>query len=180
MNKPSLSPLGQTSMASLKETWQADLKSGFLVFLIALPLSLGGAIASGFPPSAGIISAIVGGLLVSRLNGSNLTINGPAAGLIVVILAAVQALGEGDALAGYRYTLAAIVVSGALQIIMGKFKAVQLSVFFPASVAHGMLAAIGLIIIATQSHVMLGVTPDSGSLFSTIVQIPHSVLNMKP
>ena len=63
---------------------------------------------------------------------------------------------------------------------MGKFKLGQLSSFFPASVVHGMLAAIGLIIIATQSHVMLGVTPESGSLFSTILQIPHSVLNMKP
>ncbi|MFA5983672.1 MAG: SulP family inorganic anion transporter [Methylococcaceae bacterium] len=180
MNKSALPTLEQTGLASLKENWKADLRSGFLVFLIALPLSLGVAIAAGFPPSAGLISAIVGGLLVSRISGSHLTINGPAAGLIVVILAAVQALGEGDALAGYGYTLAAIVVSGALQIVMGKFKAGQLSAFFPASVVHGMLAAIGLIIIATQSHVMLGVTPDSSSLFSTILQIPHSVLNIEP
>jgi MFS superfamily sulfate permease-like transporter len=180
MNKPSLSTLKQTGIASLKENWQADLRSGFLVFLIALPLSLGVAIASGFPPSAGIISAIIGGLLVSRISGSYLTINGPAAGLIVVILAAVQTLGEGDAMAGYRYTLAAIVVAGIIQVSMGKFKLGQLSAFFPASVVHGMLAAIGLIILATQSHVMLGVTPEPGSLFSTIVQIPHSVLNMKP
>lgn len=180
MNKQSLSTLEQTGMVSLKENWQADLRSGFLVFLIALPLCLGVSIASGFPPSAGIISAIVGGLLVSRISGSYLTINGPAAGLIVVILAAVQALGEGDAMAGYRYTLAAIVVSGVLQVLMGKFKLGQLSAFFPASVVHGMLAAIGLIIIATQSHVLLGVTPESGSLLSTIVQIPHSLLNMKP
>jgi MFS superfamily sulfate permease-like transporter len=180
MNKQSLSTLEQTGMVSLKENWQVDLRSGFLVFLIALPLSLGVAIASGFPPSAGIISAIVGGLLVSRISGSYLTINGPAAGLIVVILAAVQALGEGDAMAGYRYTLAAIVVAGIIQVSMGKFKLGQLSAFFPASVVHGMLAAIGLIIIATQSHVMLGVTPEPGSLFSTIVQIPHSLLSMKP
>ncbi|ESS65865.1 sulfate transporter [Methyloglobulus morosus KoM1] len=172
--------LEKTGITSLKETWQVDLRSGFLVFLIALPLSLGVAIASGFPPSAGIISAIVGGLLVSRISGSYLTINGPAAGLIVVILAAVQALGAGDAMAGYRYTLAAIVVSGALQILMGRFKAGQLSAFFPASVMHGMLAAIGLIIIVTQSHVLLGVTPMPGSLFSTILQIPHSLFNLKP
>jgi len=119
---------GQNSTASLKENWRVDLRSGFLVFLIALPLSLGVAIASGFPPSAGVISAIVGGLVVSRISGSYLTINGPAAGLIVVILAAVQALGEGDAMAGYRYTLAAIMVSGALQIVLGKAKAGQLTV----------------------------------------------------
>jgi MFS superfamily sulfate permease-like transporter len=98
--------------------------------------------------------------------------------LIVVVLAAVQALGEGDALAGYRYTLAAIAVASVFQVLMGIFKMGQLSSFFPTSVVHGMLAAIGLIIIATQTHVMLGVTPDPGSLFSTISQIPHSVLNM--
>jgi len=180
MNKLSLSTVPKTGLAGLKENWRSDLQSGFLVFLIALPLCLGVSIASGFPPSAGIISAIVGGLLVSRISGSYLTINGPAAGLIVVILAAVQALGEGDVMAGYRYTLAAIVVSGSLQMLMGRFRIGQLSSFFPASVVHGMLAAIGLIIIATQSHVMLGVTPDPGSLFSTILQIPHSLFHLKP
>ncbi len=178
MNKPSLSGRPKTGLAGLKENWRSDLQAGFLVFLIALPLCLGISVASGFPPSAGIITAIIGGVLVSRINGSYLTINGPAAGLIVVVLAAVQALGEGDALAGYRYTLAAIVVASVLQILMGVFKMGQLSSFFPTSVVHGMLAAIGLIIIASQSHVMLGVTPVPGSLFSTIAQIPHSLLNM--
>jgi MFS superfamily sulfate permease-like transporter len=180
MKKLSLSAMPQTGLAGLKENWRTDLQSGFLVFLIALPLCLGVSIASGFPPSAGIISAIIGGLLVSRISGSYLTINGPAAGLIVVVLAAVQALGEGDALAGYRYTLAAIVVASVFQVFLGIFKMGQLSSFFPASVVHGMLAAIGLIIIATQTHVMLGVTPEPGSLFSIIAQIPQSLLNMKP
>ncbi len=180
MNKSSLSTIPQTGLAGLKENWRSDLQSGFLVFLIALPLCLGVSIASGFPPSAGIITAIIGGVLVSRISGSYLTINGPAAGLIVVVLASVQALGEGDALAGYRYTLAAIVVASALQVLMGRLKMGQLSSFFPNSVVHGMLAAIGLIIIATQTHVMLGVTPESGSLFSIIAQIPHSLFNLKP
>lgn len=178
MNKPSLSTLPKTGMAGLAEHWRSDLLSGFLVFLIALPLCLGISVASGFPPSAGIITAIIGGILVSRINGSFLTINGPAAGLIVVVLASVQSLGEGDAMAGYRYTLAAIVVASVLQVLMGVFKTGQLSAFFPTSVVHGMMAAIGLIIIATQFHVMLGVTPEPGNLFSTIAQIPHSLLNM--
>ena len=180
MSDPSLTGLPKTGLAGLTENWRSDLLSGFLVFLIALPLCLGIAMASGFPPSAGIITAIVGGLLVSRLSGSYLTINGPAAGLIVVVLSAVQTLGEGDAMAGYRYTLAAIVMASVVQILLGVFKAGRLSSFFPASVVHGMLAAIGLIIIATQSHVMLGVTPQAGSLFSVIAQIPHSLLNMNP
>jgi MFS superfamily sulfate permease-like transporter len=179
MRDPSLPAMPQTGLAGLKENWRSDVKSGFLVFLIALPLCLGVSMASGFPPSAGIITAIIGGILVSRISGSYLTINGPAAGLIVVVLAAVQGLGEGDALAGYRYTLAAIVVASVLQILMGVFKMGQMSSFFPNSVVHGMLAAIGIIIVATQTHVMLGVTPESGKLFSIIAQIPHSLFNMK-
>lgn len=178
MNKPTLATIPQTGWSGLKDHWRSDLQSGLLVFLIALPLCLGISVASGFPPSAGIITAIIGGVLVSRISGSYLTINGPAAGLIVVILAAVQGLGAGDALAGYRYTLAAIVVAGGLQILLGIFRMGQLSSFFPTSVVHGMMAAIGIIIIATQSHVMLGVTPEPGSLFSIIAQIPHSLLSM--
>jgi MFS superfamily sulfate permease-like transporter len=178
MSETSLAVVPKSGIAGLKESWRSDLLSGFLVFLIALPLCLGISMASGFPPSAGIITAIIGGVLVSRINGSFITINGPAAGLIVVVLSAVQELGEGDAMAGYRFALAAIVVASVIQVLMGVFKAGRLSSFFPASVIHGMLAAIGIIIMAKQIHVMLGATPEKGSsLFSTIAQIPHSVLN---
>ncbi len=178
MTQASVSTLPKTGLAGLKENWRYDLQSGFLVFLIALPLCLGISVASGFPPSAGIITAIIGGLVVSHLNGSYLTINGPAAGLIVVVLTAVHSLGAGDANAGYRYTLAAIVVASLLQVLMGFFKLGQLSSFFPSSVVHGMLTAIGIIIIATQSHVMLGSTPEAGNIFSIITQIPHSLTTM--
>ena len=178
MNKqPNLVQLPKTGIAGLKQNWRADLQAGFMVFLIAVPLCLGIAIGSGFPPSAGIITAIVGGLLISRLNGSHIVINGPAAGLIVVMLSAVQSLGEGDLMAGYRYTLAAIMVAGMFQVFMGVYKAGELSSFFPASVVQGMLTAMGFVIIAKQSHVMLGTSPEPGSLFSTIAQMPHSFLN---
>jgi MFS superfamily sulfate permease-like transporter len=179
MSVTNLSALPKTGLAGLKENWRSDLLSGFLVFLIAMPLCLGISMASGFPPSAGVITAIIGGVLVSRISGSYVTINGPAAGLIVVVLGAVQSLGEGDAMAGYRYTLAAIVVASAFQILLGFFKAGRLSSFFPASVVHGMLAAIGIIIMAKQIHVVLGNAPEKGSsLISTIMQIPNSVMNM--
>ena len=178
MNDATTASLPVTGFAGLKAHWRGDLLSGFLVFLIALPLCLGISMASGFSPSAGIITAIIGGMVVSRVNGSFITINGPAAGLIVVVYDAVQSLGEGDAMAGYRYALAAIVVASVIQIFMGVFKAGRLSSFFPASVVHGMLAAIGIIIMAKQIHVMLGVTPEKGSLISTIAQIPESFANL--
>ncbi|OAI16028.1 sulfate transporter [Methylomonas koyamae] len=180
MSQVSQLVLPKTGIPGLIENWRSDLLSGFLVFLIALPLCLGIAMASGFPPMSGIISAIVGGVVVSRISGSYVTINGPAAGLIVVIVDAVQSLGHGDAMAGYRYTLAAIVVASVLQILLGVFKAGKLSAFFPSSVVHGMLAAIGIIIMAKQVHTLLGVKPEAKTLLGTIAEIPHSIIEMNP
>jgi MFS superfamily sulfate permease-like transporter len=117
---------------------------------------------------------------VSRINGSFVTITGPAAGLIVVILDSVQALGDGDAKAGYHYTLAAIVCASVIQMLMGVMKAGKMSAFFPSSAVHGMLAAIGIIIMAKQIHVMLGVKPDAQTLFETIGAIPASLRDMNP
>jgi len=178
MNKHTKLP--KEGIDGLKENWRSDLQAGFFVFLIALPLSLGIAIGSGFPPSAGIITAVVGGLLVSRINGSYIVINGPAGGLIVVMLAAVESLSDGDMMSGYRYTLAAVMLAGLFQIIMGRYKLGSLSAFFPAPVIHGMLAAMGISIIARQTHVMLGASFESDSLFASLAQIPNSLLNATP
>ena len=179
MSQPPLTP-PLSGLKGLAENWQADLIAGFLVFLIALPLSLGIAMASGFPPMSGIIAAVIGGVVVSRISGSSVTINGPAAGLIVVILSAVQSLGPDDAMAGFRYTLAAIFVAGILQIFMGLMKAGKLNAYFPASVVHGMLAAIGIIIMAKQIHTLLGVKPESKEIIDTILEIPHSISELNP
>lgn len=173
--------LPATGLAGLKENWRSDIIAGFLVFLIALPLCLGISMASGFPPLAGIISAVIGGVVVSRISGSFVTINGPAAGLIVVILSAVQALSEpGDPTSGYRYTLAAIFVASIFQILMGFFKAGKLNAYVPSSVVHGMLAAIGIIIMAKQIHVLLGVKPAAKEILETIAEIPHSIYEFNP
>jgi hypothetical protein len=117
----------------LLQNWKADAIAGFIVFLIALPLSLGIALASGAPPMAGILSAIIGGVLVTFLSGSYITINGPAAGLIVITLGAVTELGGGDPAAGFRCALAVGVAFGAIQVVMGLLKAGRLTDFFPLS-----------------------------------------------
>jgi MFS superfamily sulfate permease-like transporter len=167
-------------IAGLAQNWKNDMLSGFFVFLVALPLCLGISIASGAPPMSGIFAAIVGGMVVSLLGGSYVTINGPAAGLIVVILNIVFSLGQGDMVAGYRYMTAAVVVSGFFLIIAGFFKAGKLGDFFPTAAVHGMLSAIGIIIISKQIHNMLGVKVKGGSTFSLLAEIPNSLLNINP
>lgn len=165
-------------LAGLKENWKTDILSGFVVFLIALPLCLGIAIASGVPPLSGIIAAAVGGIVVGLTSGSFVTINGPAAGLIVVILGAVETLGAGNLEAGYRPMLAAVVIGGVLLTVLGLLRAGRFSVFFPLSAVHGLLASIGLIIISKQIHVLLGVKPAAKEPLLLYAEIPHSLMNL--
>jgi len=167
-------------IASFAENWHRDAVTGFLVFLFALPLCLGIAMASGFPPMAGMFGAIIGGLVVSRINGSQLTITGPAAGLATVLFSAVGTLGQGDTRAGYRYTLAAIVLAGSLQILLGLFQAGRIALFFPAAIAHGLLASIGVILIMSQAHVLLGAQPVFVTPWRSLLHLPDSVLHFNP
>jgi len=167
-------------IAGFQQNWQNDIVAGLLVSLIALPLCLAIAMASGFPPFGGVITAIVGGMIVGPLCGSQLTIKGPAAGLIAIAIAAVEALGQGDFSAGYRYTLAVIFVASVIQIVFALLKFGRFADFFPASVVHGMLAAIGVIIISKQIHPLLGVKPIAKQPISLLLEIPHSLVVMNP
>lgn len=160
----------------LKENLSSDALSGFLVFLLALPLSLGIAKASDFPPLYGLLTAMIGGIIVSFFAGSPLTIKGPAAGLIVIVASSVAEFGGGEQ--GWHLTLGAIVVAGLLQIIFGFLKFGKLSDFFPLSAVHGMLAAVGIIIMSKQIHILLGVNPVDAN-GKAIVE-PLELLEMIP
>jgi MFS superfamily sulfate permease-like transporter len=173
-------PVIALTAEKLKKNWRDDLLSGLLIFLIALPLSLGIAIGSSFPPMAGIIAAVVGGLVVSIFAGSHLIIAGPAAGLIVVIVHGVDSLGGGDLTLGYTATLAAIAIAGLITMTFGLLKSGKLSTFFPGAVVHGMMAAIGIIIIAKQIHTLFGVKPAAKDIVGIIAEIPHTIMNLNP
>lgn len=121
-----------------------DVGAGIVVFLVALPLCLGIALASGAPLFSGLIAGMVGGLFVSFFSGSQLSVSGPAAGLTVIVFNAIENLGS------FQGFLVAVVLAGCLQIIFGFLRGGLIGAFFPASVIKGMLAAIGLILIIKQ------------------------------
>lgn len=127
-----------------------DLPAGLSVFLIALPLCLGIALASGAPLNAGILSGIIGGLVVALISGSQLAVSGPAAGLTTLVATSIISLGD------YKIFLLAVIVAGLFQLILGLLKLGAIANYFPSSVIKGMLAAIGIILISKQIPLALG------------------------
>ena len=175
------SNIPQDGFLGLRQNLSADLSAGFVAFLLALPLSLGIAKASGFPASMGLVTAIIGGLVATFFAGSRLTIKGPAAGLIVIIAGCVAAFGGGEM--GWRMTLGVLVVAGLLQIGFGLLKWGRMINFFPLATIHGMLAAIGLIIIAKQLPVLLNVPPEvyaGKSPIALLVSLPEYLTTLDP
>ncbi|MBK7348171.1 MAG: SulP family inorganic anion transporter [Chitinophagaceae bacterium] len=127
-----------------------DLPAGLSVFFVALPLCLGIALASGAPLYAGILTGIIGGLMVSLISGSQLAVSGPAAGLTTLVAASIISLGD------YKIFLLTVVIAGLFQLILGLLKMGVIANYFPSSVIKGMLAAIGIILITKQIPIALG------------------------
>ncbi|MCB9738672.1 MAG: SulP family inorganic anion transporter [Deltaproteobacteria bacterium] len=167
-------------MATPDSGWARNAASGFVVFLIALPLCLGIAMASGFPPVAGVLTAVVGGILGLPLGSARLTIKGPAAGLIVIAIGAVTELGGGDMLLGYRRALAVGAVAAVIQIGLALGKTGKFATVMPPAVVHGMLAAIGVIIVAKQAPVLLGAPTHGGGPLAMLADVPYEIGHANP
>jgi len=163
MNKDSLS----NPFAHLK----SDLPAGIVVFLVAVPLCLGIALASGAPLFSGIIAGIIGGIVVGAISGSSLGVSGPAAGLAVIVLTAISDLG------GYQVFLLAVMIAGIIQIIMGLAKAGIIGYYFPSSVIKGMLSGIGILIILKQIPHAFGYDSDPEGDFKFVQQDGHNTFS---
>ena len=161
--------------------WKTDIPSGLIVFLVAIPLCLGIALASGAPALSGIIAGIVGGLVVTLFSNSSLGVSGPAAGLVAIVLPAIQYL-------GFQNFLLAVVLSGVIQFLLGCFKAGTIGYYFPTAVIKGMLVAIGLIIILKQIPHAFGYDDDyEGDLafmqsdgYNTFSELFHAIQASTP
>lgn len=152
-----------------------DLTAGLVVFLVALPLCLGVALASQAPLASGLLAGIIGGLVVGALSGSSSSVSGPAAGLTAVVAAEIAALGS------FEKFLTALAIAGVMQLLIGLFRLGSIAAFFPSSVIKGLLAAIGLILILKQVPHLIGhdkdpegemsfIQPDHENTFSELVK----------
>ena len=134
--------LHQENLKSL--LFKQNFASGLVVFLVALPLCLGIALASGAPPLSGIISGIIGGMIIGWLSTSHISVAGPAAGLVAIVLDAITQLGS------FELFLCAGIIAGVIQLILGIIRAGSITNYIPVAVIEGMLAGIGILIIVKQ------------------------------
>jgi MFS superfamily sulfate permease-like transporter len=151
---PATLPPSPARGAGLFAHWRADVPASLVVFLVALPLCLGIALASGAPLLSGVVAGVVGGIVVGALSGSHLMVSGPAAGLTAIVLAGIAQAGS------FARFLPAVVLGGALQVVLGAARAGIIGYYFPSSVIRGMLAAIGLTLVLKQIPHAVGYDAD--------------------
>ncbi|GLE52643.1 SulP family inorganic anion transporter [Mycobacterium montefiorense] len=153
----------------LRPVLRHDLSASLVVFLVALPLSLGIAIASDAPVLAGLIAAIVGGIVGGAIGGSPLQVSGPAAGLTVVVA---DLIGQ----FGWKITCFITVCAGIMQVLLGFSRVARAALAIAPVVVHAMLAGIGITIARQQVHVLLGGESKS-SAWSNVIELPHQIIN---
>ncbi|MCU1683774.1 MAG: cynT [Amycolatopsis sp.] len=156
----------------LSTTLRHDIPASLVVFLVAVPLSLGIALASGAPIVAGLIAAIVGGVVAGALGGSVMQVSGPAAGLTVVLAETITTF-------GWAVTCAITVVAGALQVVLGLSRVARLALAISPAIVHGMLAGIGITIVLGQLHVVLGGSAQSSAV-NNLLALPGQVIGHHP
>lgn len=172
-------PVG--NIQGFKRYFANDIVSGLIVFLIALPLCLAIASGAGFPPVAGVLTAIVGAVVAPWISNSELTIKGPAAGLLMIMAGAYTNMEEIYGAEGaYSAALAIGLAAGIIQIFFGLFKSGFISEFFPTAIVHGMLAAIGVIIISKQFPKMLGAETSAHEPLALLLEIPNELAHINP
>ena len=139
-----------SSLSKMASSLRSDVFAGIVVFLVALPLCLGISSASGVDPLAGLLAGVIGGTVVALLSGSRLSVSGPAAGLVVIVVEATELPG------GFASFMTAVMIAGGLQMLFGLLRIGRLAAYVPSAVVNGMLAAIGLLLIIQQVPVALG------------------------
>ncbi|MET8991050.1 SulP family inorganic anion transporter [Nonomuraea wenchangensis] len=154
----------------LLNTLRHDVPASLVVSLVAVPLSLGIALASGAPLASGLIAAVVGGVVAGALGGSSMQVSGPAAGLSLVVVDLVQTY-------GWRATCMITLLAGAVQLVLGVLKAARAALAVSPAVIHGMLAAVGVIIALSQLHVVLGGSPQQSAV-ANLIQLPGQLADV--
>ncbi|WP_018341758.1 SulP family inorganic anion transporter [Cytophaga aurantiaca] len=167
-----LNPAADSS--AFKKYLQKDLLAAFVVSLIALPLCMGIALASGFPAVSGIYTALVGGLIITFISGTHVDIKGPASGLCVIILAAVHSFGENP----FPYVLACLFVAGIVQMFFAVLRFGALGDSFPASAVLGMMASFGIMIAIKQFPVLIGAHVHGKTPIDLLMEIPECVAHL--
>ncbi|OZM76307.1 carbonic anhydrase [Pseudonocardia sp. MH-G8] len=162
----------QHSPPHRRDTLRADVLASLVVFLVAVPLSLGIALASGAPLMAGLIAAVVGGIVAGVLGGTPLQVSGPAAGLTVVVAELVARF-------GWQATCLITAGAGLLQLLFGLARVARFSQAIPPAVVHGMLAGIGITIALSQLHVVLGGEPPTGAV-AALAELPRALAQIGP
>ncbi|WP_279339623.1 bifunctional SulP family inorganic anion transporter/carbonic anhydrase [Sphaerisporangium perillae] len=158
-----------TSTERIRSVLRHDLPASLVVFLVAVPLSLGIAVTCGAPLIAGLVAAVVGGLVAGPLGGSVVQVSGPAAGLALVVAELVRTY-------GWRATCMITLMAGVLQIVLGRFKVARTALAVSPAVVHGMLAGVGVVIALSQLHVVLGGQPQKSAV-ENLLELPNQIAN---